>query len=105
MSYVTLNEMRSLVENHTPFSGNSVYATYFNGLYTVFSYGSHFPMYVYDADAGWVGNESKYSTTTSKHQSKCRPNNVRLWLYTEQMHEVLQHGSYTKYVVLRGEAA
>lgn len=105
MSYTKLNDMRRLVENRIDFEGNSVEALYRNGMYTVYSYGYHFPMYIYDEDVEWLGNESKWGTTTSRHQSKCRPNNVRVWLNTEQMQEVLRHGSYTKYVVLRGEAA
>jgi len=43
-------------------------------IYAVYSYGYHFPMFVYDADANvWVENSDKYSKTTSKHQSQLHP--------------------------------
>jgi hypothetical protein len=42
--------------------------------YTVYSYGEHYPMYVYDRTVDrWYGNADKYSRTTSKHMNKLRP--------------------------------
>jgi hypothetical protein len=52
-------------------------------LYVIYSYGSHFPMYVWDETAKiWLGNSDKYSRTTSTHQSKYRPSEVAKWLLT-----------------------
>ena len=43
-------------------------------LYVVYSYGHHFPMFVYDADANvWVENSDRYSVTTSKHRTQLHP--------------------------------
>ena len=43
-------------------------------LYIVYSYGEHFPMYVYDDSVGmWFDNEDRYSPTTAKHQTLARP--------------------------------
>lgn len=43
--------------------------------YVVYSYGLHFPMYIYDnATQRWYGNESKYSVTTTRHQMLARRN-------------------------------
>ena len=43
-------------------------------LYVVYSYGHHFPMFVYDADANvWVENSNWYSNTTSRHRSQLHP--------------------------------
>ena len=117
MGTVTLKEMRSLVEGRMPFHGNSVFATWVtNSLYVVYSYGTHFPMYVYDASASvfdgfgsvvskgvWLGNTDKYSVTTSKHQSTTRPNTVHKWLDTEGLKDVIHEGSYVRHVVFRGE--
>lgn len=114
---VTLNEMSSMVNGRMPFHGNSVFATWVsNSLYVVYSYGTHFPMYVYDASASvfdevgnevskgvWLGNTDKYSTTTSKHQGKCRPNEVHKWLNTEQLKDTIHEGSYTRHLIFRGE--
>lgn len=42
--------------------------------YAVYSYGSHFPIYFYDKETDqWYGNNEKYSSTTSRHQSYARP--------------------------------
>lgn len=106
MSYTKLNDMRNLVENRTNFEGNSVVGKWMGSLYAVFSYGEHFPMYIYDTKTqAWVGNGDKWGVTTSKHQSKCRPNSVRVWLNTEQMRDVIRRGGYVEHVVLRGEIA
>ena len=99
----TLNEMRRLVEQCQEFKGNSVFAKHFGDKYVVYSYGQHFPMYVWDyKDKLWVGNESKYSTTTSRHQSKCKPSGVSKWLDAVEMRKYLDHDSYTQYMILRG---
>ena len=43
-------------------------------IYAVYSYGYHFPMFVYDADTNvWVENSDKYSKTTSKQRTQLHP--------------------------------
>jgi hypothetical protein len=114
---VTLNEMSRLVEARIAFRGNSVFSSWVsNSLYVVYSYGTHFPMYVYDASASvfdehgnalgkgvWLGNTDRYSVTTSKHQGKTRPNTVHKWLNTEQLKDTIHEGSYTRHLIFRGE--
>lgn len=114
---VTLNEMSRLVEARIAFKGNSVFSSWVSpNLYVVYSYGTHFPMYVYDASACvfggfgnvlskgvWLGNTNKYSTTTSRHQSKCRPDTVHKWMDTEGLKDVIHQGGYTKHLIFRGE--
>ncbi len=71
------------------------------GLYVVYSYGYHFPMYIYDRQAGiWVGSNDRYSSSTSKHQSQCRPSEpVECWLdTTEEMKEYIRCGSLMNYM-------
>ena len=46
-----------------------------SGVYTVYSYGYHFPMYVFK-DLTWYENSDKYSVSTSKQQTQMRPNSV-----------------------------
>ena len=70
-------------------------------LYVVYSYGYHFPMYIYDYQAGiWVGSNDRYSMSTSKHQSLCRPSaEIRCWLDTaEEMKEYIRRGSLMAYM-------
>lgn len=97
MTYTSLYEAREKVLRKESFRGNSVYAIRnWNpdvDTYTVYSYGKHFPMYVYDFRAEqWYGNNDKYSVTTSKHQSKCRPPNVAEWYPTETMKLIARGG-------------
>ena len=61
--------------------------------YAVYSYGYHFPMYVWDAQAGvWIGNKDKYSRTTSCHQGYARPSNITHWFDTETCRLVVGDG-------------
>lgn len=61
--------------------------------FTVYSYGSHFPMYVFDYQTQrWYGNSDKYSRTTSKHQSLMRPAVVEDWYDTRTLSSIAHSG-------------
>lgn len=65
------------------------------GLYAVYSYGFHFPMYVYDnATNQWFGNHDKHSTTTSTHQNYAHPNADIHWMSTDDMKLLTAAGSF-----------
>ena len=63
-----------------PFTNNSgsLYGEWVTGdCYVVFSYGEHFPLYVFDAlDRCWYANSDRYSRTTSKHATYANPGPV-----------------------------
>lgn len=104
MAKTTLNDMRTLVEGCREFEGNSVFGKWINGgeMYCVYSYGFHFPMYIYDpAIKEWIGNSDKYSTTTSRHQSKCRPSDVKFWLDTKEMLHLIAMRGFVQYKTAR----
>lgn len=62
-------------------------------VYVIYSYGHHFPMYVYDEESGqWLGNKAKYSRTTSTHQSKYRPSEVAEWFDTAELKAIVDCG-------------
>lgn len=43
-------------------------------VYVTYSYGHHWPLFVYDENAGvWFENVDYYSRTTSKHRSQAHP--------------------------------
>ena len=43
-------------------------------LYIVYSYGEHYPMFIYSEAANmWFGNSTRYSKTTSKHWGQAHP--------------------------------
>ena len=81
------------------FTGGNLYGEQVNQLYKVYSYGYHFPMYVYDSLAGkWLGNSDKYSRSTTRHQSLCRPSKVDHWMDTTELMTVSHKGGLAQYV-------
>lgn len=55
-----------------PFKANNVFAESYRGnSYVVYSYGYHWPMYVFTAGQ-WFANQDRYSVTTSKQMSQAR---------------------------------
>ena len=87
----TLKRAVELVKNKSMFSAGNVFALNYpvTGYYIVFSYGLHWPLFIYDHKKGqWYGNSDKYSVTTSKHYSKLNPGNV-LPLSCEEMKELV----------------
>jgi hypothetical protein len=75
-------------------------------VYAVYSYGYHFPMYVYDFETGlWLGNSDKYSRTTSKHQTmSCPSQGIHQWFSTEKLKIIIDIG-YTQVISQRLEGA
>jgi hypothetical protein len=94
MMAITNKEAGISARRRETFTGGNLFGEKFKDkLYVSYSYGYHFPMYVYDYEAGkWIGNKDKYSRTTSRHQSLCRPYTVDHWLDTEEMRLVVQKG-------------
>ena len=79
-----------------PFKGSNTFGEKHKAnLYVVYSYGRHFPMYVYDySTREWYENSDKYSSTTSKHQSQCRPRefDIRYEFSTAELKELIDCG-------------
>ena len=70
---------RPAVQTLSPFTGNNTFGEWSGSAYTVFSYGHHFPLFVFK-DGIWYENSDKYSVsatkysqTTSKHRSQLHP--------------------------------
>lgn len=65
---------REYVRTLQPFTANNLYAENAGVFYVVYSYGEHWPLWVYDGENDcWYENDDKYSSTTSKHKSQTRP--------------------------------
>lgn len=93
----TNKQARELVLNKQEFktSNGTIFGTHnlLADTYTVYSYGEHFPMYVYDYRmCEWYGNGDKYSPTTTRHQSTCRPPNVSHWVDTKTLQSLAEVG-------------
>lgn len=62
-------------------------------LYAVYSYGPHFPLFVYDVRTStWYENEDRYSVTTSKHRSQAHPLADTVKLSTAALQRLIQTG-------------
>lgn len=99
MTYTTLRDAGALVRRKQEFTGNNIYGRWYDdgkgvhSWYVVFSYGDHFPMYIFDTTAGlWFGNADKYSRTTSRHQSACHPPHIEEWYNTDRMRHLARSG-------------
>lgn len=72
-------------------------------VYAVFSYGKHWPLFVYDGQAEvWFENTERYSNTTSRHRSQAHPLRPTIACDVATIKEVLTVG--VNAILLRGEA-
>ena len=90
MPRVSNNQAGEFVRFMETFTTNNqtIFAEYKNGNYVVYSYGHHFPMFAH-IKGEWIGNEDKYSVTTSRHQNICRPSNVSKYVNTNTLKELI----------------
>lgn len=98
-----LDECVDLARNRKPFNHTNVFGTFRNEridepykkppTYTVYSYGLHYPMYVYDYEAcQWYGNADKSTPTTQRHKSRFKPHSIAQWVDTETLSRIAIHG-------------
>lgn len=68
----------AFVSERVPFTANNIFGqNWAQGIYVVFSYGTHWPLFVYDSKRNkWYSNSSKYGVTTSKHYGQAHPRGV-----------------------------
>jgi hypothetical protein len=85
---------RSYVQRREPFknSNGQLYANWIGepesdtGRYTVYSYGSHWPLFVYVPRANtWFENKEKFGPTTSRHRTQTHPHCETVLLTYEQI--------------------
>ena len=106
MTTTSNKNARKLVDGLTTFKGSNTFAetnapteTRPTNLYIVYSYGYHFPMYIAEWLEGesqdratWYENTDKYSQSTTRQQSHCRPSSPTIPMTTEQMKQLSRHG-------------
>lgn len=74
VKHTTNTKARHYVQNQQPFIGSNLYSENIGSLYIVYSYGRHWPLFVYDAYQGlWYENEDKYRVSTSKQHRQAHP--------------------------------
>ena len=80
---------RRLVQDRVPFRGSNLYAEPRpDGAYVVFSYGEHFPLFVYKGGR-WFENSDRYSVSTSKHRTQSHPHVETVKLPTDELKRLL----------------
>ncbi len=90
---------RSYVEKCQPFVASNMWGEWSNGRYMVFSYGTHWPLFIYEQVTDtWYANRDKYSPTTGRHYSQANPSTYNpqiklVPLSTHDMKAVVRGGS------------
>lgn len=96
-----LDDCMELARKKEAFEFGNVVSVFYDGnlatntppRYVVYSYGHHYPMYVYDYEAcQWIGNESKSTQTTERHKSKFKPYSVAQWVDLHTLKSIAEYG-------------
>jgi len=66
------NRSGSYVRDRKAFKANNLFAVNKGNKYIVYSYGLHFPLFMY-SNGIWYENQDKYSVTTSKQKTQSHP--------------------------------
>ena len=73
MKRITTRRAGDYVGQCTPFKGSNLYGeTLPLGGFVVYSYGPHWPLYIYDG-CTWYESASRITPSTSRHRSQARP--------------------------------
>lgn len=92
------HQARAHVQELKPFVANNIFAEFRrdengNDKYVVFSYGQHWPLFIFDYQTDeWYENKSKYGVTTSKHHSQTHPHQTTIRLHVDDMIKVVDKG-------------
>jgi len=99
------NQVRDAVNERRAFMTNNETITSSissKGLYVVYSYGEHYPMYVYDSIARqWFGNADWTTPTTERHKTHARPDGDIRWASTDYLRALILAGSYVNHAAQR----
>lgn len=85
-----------IIESRTELTNDNKFITTENQeIYVVYSYGHHWPMYVYDPLAEtWYGNKDKFSKTTSIHSSEAKPRDAAItWVSLKDIRAIADWGA------------
>jgi hypothetical protein len=114
MAKVSNKDCRKHVQNREPFDGSNLWGVWQNStiveddskFYVVYSYGHHWPLFVY-AEGVWFENEESFSQSTKRHRSQANPhvNTVLLSCYWMKKLAVLGFRGIADQRILTGEAA
>lgn len=91
-------DARKYVQSRIAFRGSNIYAVNYPAreLYAVYSYGAHWPMWVYSHAHGvWVGNSDKPpSVSTARHTNQTHPlTDIAVMVGVQQLHRLIDTGA------------
>ena len=96
-TYSSNKDADKYTTNREPFKGSNTWGEWIRDVYAVYSYGYHFPIYVYDEQLGlWFGNKDKYSQSTAKQISQSRPSYDATILPKSELIEIMFSSSLGK---------
>ena len=92
-------DARRYVQSRREFTGNNIVAVHRrrDDLYAVFSYGTHWPLFIYVGGL-WYENSDKCSPATSKHHTQCHPLCDTVRLDVAHMVTLALYGGYDELV-------
>ena len=87
MKRISNAETGAYVTRREAFTNNNqtMYGEWEGQQYTAYSYGDHFPMYVW-SEGQWFENGDRYRSTTSKHMTQARPTRNTIKLKTRHIY-------------------
>jgi len=94
---IATNRCRSHVQSLSPFQCHgSLYAKHERSvdgstMYVVYSYGPHWPLFVFH-EGVWYENSERYSPTTSKHRSLSHPHCDTVPVTSRDLQRFVIHG-------------
>ena len=78
------------VSEKVEFNGSNTFGRWIvEECYVVFSYGFHFPMYIFNGGQ-WYENADKYSVSTSKQQTQLRPRHINYMTGKVENHDFIK---------------
>lgn len=91
------SDARALVMLREEFKGNNIFACNRvaggRKMYIVYSWGEHWPMFIYDDESGvWYGTSTRRSQSTGTHTRKCEPNVTIRWMRSENLQAIALRG-------------
>ena len=104
-TYSSNKDADKYTTNREPFKGSNTWGEWIREVYAVYSYGYHFPIYVYDEQLGlWFGNKDKYSRSTTRHQSLLRPRTDRIeYIETDDLKNLVGAGSVCQWTIEKAQ--
>ena len=101
MKTISNTEMSDYTTELQPFTTHteSVWTDDIGDMYVVYSYGTHFPIYMFDHRTEmWFGNSDRFSPTTSRHQTLARPQVEGIYMVTStDLCDIIRSGGYSNY--------